>query len=361
MRRLIKIIGGVLLGLLALAGVTLAGALAYRAHVQHENSLALQILSPRGIDEGSYVQIGGLRQWIQIRGEDKDNPVLLFVHGGPAMSMIPFTYRSMRPWEKSFTVAQWDQRGAGHTYFLNGGADSTATGMRQIVEDGVQVAEYLRTRLGKPKIIVVGESWGSAVAIEMVRAHPELFYAYVGTGQAVDMRRADGETYRMLLERTGAQHDEAASRQLVAIGPPPYSSATSRKAEQQVLGEQLAKVEDQGLMGRDFLYAPGYSLRELFETIAGATQHRSGLVRDDERYSVLSGGSQFAVPLFFFQGSEDLIAPASLVSELSRQVKAPRSELVLFPGGGHNAFYFSSERFLQELNARVRPLVHQRK
>ena len=357
MRRLIKIIGGILLGLLVLAGVTVAGALGYRAHIQHENRRALQIVSPRGIDEGSYVQVGGLRQWIQIRGEDRDNPVLLFVHGGPAMSMIPFTYRSMRSWERSFTVAQWDQRGAGRTYFLNGGADSTATGMRQIVEDGVGVAEFLRAHLGKPKIIVMGESWGSAVAIEMARAHPELFYAYVGTGQAVDMHRAEELTYRMLLERARAQHDEAASRELIAIGPPPYTNPTSRKAEQQVLGAQLDKVEDQSLLGRDLLFAPGYSLRDLFESMVAATQHRSVLVHDDESYSVLASGTQFAVPLFFFQGTDDLIAPASLVSELSGQVKAPRSELVLFPGGGHNAFYYFSDRFLQELNARVRPLA----
>lgn len=357
MRGLIKIIGGVLLSLLVLAGITVTAALGYRAHVQHENRLALQIVSPRGIDEGTYVQIGGLRQWIQIRGEDKANPVLLFVHGGPAMSMIPFTYRSMRPWEKSFTVAQWDQRGAGRTYFLNGGADSTATGMSQIVADGVLVAEFLRAHLGKPKIIVIGESWGSAVAIEMVRAHPELFYAYVGTGQVVDMRRADELTYRMLLECARAQADQAASRQLIAIGPPPYTNPASRKAEQQVLGEQQVKVEDQRLMARDFLYAPGYSLRELFESIAGATQHRSVLLRDEESYSVLAKGAQFAVPLFFFQGTDDLITPASLVSELSRQVKAPRSERVLFPGGGHNAFFYFSDRFLEELNARVRPLA----
>jgi pimeloyl-ACP methyl ester carboxylesterase len=358
MRRLIKIIGGVLLGLLVLAGLTVGGALGYRAHIQHENRLALQIVSLRGIDEGSYVPIGGLRQWIQIRGEDKGNPVLLFVHGGPAMSMIPFTFRSMHPWEKSFTVVQWEQRGAGRTYILNGGADSTATGMNQIIDDGVQVTRYLRAHLDKPKIIVMGESWGSAIALEMVRARPELFYAYVGTGQAVDMRRAEGLSYRMLLERVRAQHDEAAIRQLVAIGPPPYASAASRMTEQQVLGEQMAKAESEKLMGRDLLFAPGYSLRELFESFAGATRHRSVLLHDDETYSVLARGSQFAVPLFFFQGTDDLVAPASLVSELSRQVKAPRSELVLFPGGGHNAFYFLSERFLQELDARVRPLAH---
>lgn len=357
MRSLIKVIGGILLGLLILAGVLVAGGLAYRSHVQQENRVALQVTSPRGIAEASYVEIGGLRQWIQIRGEDKTNPVILFVHGGPAMSMIPFAYRTMQPWEKSFTVVQWDQRGAGRTYLLNGGADSTATGMSEIVADGVQVAEFLRTHLGKPKIIALGESFGSAVALEMVRAHPELFYAFVGTGQAVDMHRADQASYQMLLERVRAQHDAAALGKLVASGPPPYTSNASRDAEQQVLGQQLAKVEDQGQMGRDFLYAPGYSLRDLYASVVGATQHRAELLKDDDAYSVLAHGSQFAVPPFFFQGTEDLIAPASLVSELARQITAPRLELVLIPGAGHNAFYFFSDRFLQELNARVRPLA----
>ncbi|MEJ0007826.1 MAG: alpha/beta hydrolase [Steroidobacteraceae bacterium] len=174
--RILKILALSVLGLIVLTGVAVGGALGYRSYRQHRNSDSLSIRTEQGIEQGMFVDIGGLRQWLQIRGEDRNNPVILFVHGGPALSMIPFTYRSMRAWEKYFTIVQWDQRGAGRTYLLNGGADQTASGMAQIVDDGVRVSEFTRHLLHKDKIIVLGESWGSAVALEMARRRADLFY-----------------------------------------------------------------------------------------------------------------------------------------------------------------------------------------
>jgi pimeloyl-ACP methyl ester carboxylesterase len=357
MRRALRIVGLTIGVLVVLVGVLIAVAFGYRSYRQHENHLAMQILSPAGIDEARFVPIGGLPQWIQIRGEDRANPVLLFVHGGPAMSMIPFTFRSMRPWEKYFTIVQWDQRGAGRTYIHNGGADSTSSGMNQIIDDGLRVTDYIRSRLGKDKIIVMGESWGSAVALEMVHRRPDLFYAYVGTGQAIDMPRADVLTYRLLLERLQAEHNESDVQQLTSIGPPPYVSAASTGIEQGVLGRYLSKSENDAKWARDFLFAPGYSLRDLFEVLAGATSHRAILVKDDDKYSAFSHGTQFIIPVFFFQGTDDIVAPLQLVREYVSQVTAPSKELILFPGGGHNAFYFMSDCFLHELVTRVRPVA----
>jgi pimeloyl-ACP methyl ester carboxylesterase len=359
LRIMFKIIVIGLVSLVVLIGVAIGGAIAYRAYQQHQISGTFRIQSPNGIDEAMFVEIGGLRQWVQIRGEDKDNPVILLVHGGPALSMIPFTYHSMRGWEKYFTIVHWDQRGAGRTYLLNGGADTTATGMRQIIDDGVQVSTFVRSRLHKDKIIVLGESWGSAVALEMARQRPDLFHAYVGTGQAIDMRRAEIATYRLLLERVRAEHDDNAVQQLTTIGPPPYTDLSLQTLEQKILGANPAASESTGAlegMAGDFFFAPGYSLRESYQIVLGATKHRSNLVAEDNNYKASSHGQRFELPVFFFQGSEDIQAPLQLVAEYVQDISAPQKQLVVFPGGGHNTYYFSSERFLEELRARVRPL-----
>ncbi|MGH7484231.1 MAG: alpha/beta fold hydrolase, partial [bacterium] len=134
-----------------------------------------------GINEAVFVPIGGLDQWLSIRGENRRNPVLLVVHGGPADPQWPQAAK-YRPWEKSFTVVQWDQRGAGHTFGRNG-EKTPDVNLERITRDGIEVAEYLCRTLGKKKIIVLGHSWGSLVAIQMVQRRPELFAAYVGTGQ----------------------------------------------------------------------------------------------------------------------------------------------------------------------------------
>lgn len=91
-----------------------------RARRRRENAVAFTIRTPNGIDEGRFVRLGGVEQWIQIRGEDRTNPVVLVLHGGPAtsyMGLIPL----FRPWERSFTVVQWDRRGVGRTFGHNGG------------------------------------------------------------------------------------------------------------------------------------------------------------------------------------------------------------------------------------------------
>jgi pimeloyl-ACP methyl ester carboxylesterase len=353
--RILKIVTLGLVGIIVLSGIAVGSALGYRTYRQHQNSEALGIHAVNGIEQGKFVDIGGLRQWIQIRGDDRNNPVILFVHGGPAMSMIPFTYRSMRPWEKDFTIVQWDQRGAGRTYVLNGGADETASGMDQIIDDGVRISEYARTLLHKDRIIVLGESFGSAVALEMARRRPDLFYAYVGTGQSVDTQRAGALTFQLLSERVRSEHDAKAIDQLGALGPPPYADASRMTLEQRLVADHPAASER--AWGLDFLFVPGYSLRESFELLGGATQHRSKLLAEDLHYNAESRGKRFEVPVFFIQGSEDIQAPLQLAAEYMAAISAPRKALVVIKGGGHNAFIFYSQRFLAELDARVRPLA----
>lgn len=353
--RILRTAGLVLVGAVVLTGIAVGAALGYRIHRQQQNHDALRISSANGIEQGGFVTIGGLRQWIQIRGQDRSNPVILFVHGGPAMSMIPFTYRSMQAWEKFFTIVQWDQRGAGRTYELNGGADATAAGMDQIIDDGAEVADYARNVLHQKRIILLGESYGSAIALEMARGRPDLFYACVGTGQLVDEPRAQRLTYQLLLQRVRAQHDEKATRELVAIGPPPYADASRRVLEQGIEADNPAASERN--WGPDFLFAPGYSLRDIFQTFIGASRHRSKLVAEDLQYQAVRRGSHFEVPVFFFQGSEDIQAPLELAAEYMAAITAPRKALVVLPGGGHNAFIFYSQRFLEELNSQVRPLA----
>ena len=131
-----------------------------------------------------YVKIGGIDQWIQIRGEDRDNPVILFVHGGPGGSTIPMS-SGWQPWEKYFTIVQWDQRGAGRTFRTTGESIATTMTLAQMTRDGVEVAEYLRAHLHKDRIILIGHSWGSFLGIHIVKQRPDLFHAFVGTGQVV--------------------------------------------------------------------------------------------------------------------------------------------------------------------------------
>src|SRR5262245_895389 len=182
-------------------------------------------LPPSGIDEHGYVRIGGVDQWVQIRGADRANPVLLMLHAH-GVSMVPLTplYTS---WERHFTVVQWDRRTVGRTRRAarrSGDADWT---FDRFVADGVELVEHLRQRLGQDRVVLAAHSQGTVVGVGMVRRRPDLFHAYVGMGQMVDMQRNESIVYERLLALAKTAGRRRVVDGLVKLGPPPYPDRES--------------------------------------------------------------------------------------------------------------------------------------
>jgi pimeloyl-ACP methyl ester carboxylesterase len=159
------------------AGVIAApavGGLAYRKARQRRVARALMIDTPNGIVEQRFVKVGGIDQWVQLRGEDRDNPVLLVLHGGPSWPNAVFTL-PLRPWERYFTVVQWDHRGAGKTLGRNGKAGSGEMTFHCRVADAIEVTEFLRQYLGTDKVVLLAESMGTLTGTPLVKLRPDLF------------------------------------------------------------------------------------------------------------------------------------------------------------------------------------------
>jgi len=158
------------------------------------------------IQEAKYVTLGGIEQWITIRGADRANPVLLLIHGGPgdAQSALRSTYAV---YEKDFTIVQWDQRGAGRTYLKNPNSPPVP---ERVELDGIELAQYLCAYLTKKKILLLGHSWGSHLGVEMVQRRPELFAAYVGTGQVGSWRASVRAQFDFMLAQSRRANDRQA-------------------------------------------------------------------------------------------------------------------------------------------------------
>src|SRR5262245_36550911 len=159
-------------------------------------------LPPSGIDEHGYVRIGGVDQWVQIRGADRANPVLLMLHAHGA-SMIPLTplYTS---WERHFIVVQWDRRTVGRTRRASRGAGDADWTFDRFVADGIELVAHLRQRLGQERVVLAAHSQGTVIGVAMARRRPDLFRAYVGMGQMVDMARNEAIVYARLLGKARA-------------------------------------------------------------------------------------------------------------------------------------------------------------
>src|SRR5262245_26945396 len=141
------------LALVLLVGLVVGGGLGYRAWRQHEGEALLRIATPNGIDDALFVEIGGMPQWVTIRGHDRNNPVILVLHGGPA---APLGEREFISWEREYTVVQWHQPGAGRTFLAAGRVLPPDLTIESVVEDGLELTEWLRRRLGKDKLILLG-------------------------------------------------------------------------------------------------------------------------------------------------------------------------------------------------------------
>ena len=179
------------------------------------------------IDESAYVKIGDIDQWITIRGQDRNNPVLLILHGGPGDVTSPWGYVYFHDWEKYFTVVQWDQRGAGKTLEKSGESIASTMTIDRMVQDGIEVSAYLRQHLNQEKIVLVGHSWGSLLGLLMAKAKPELFYAFVGTGQVPgSSMEANVMAYGLALQWARTVKNSEALADLSRIGPPPYKDGT---------------------------------------------------------------------------------------------------------------------------------------
>ncbi len=325
--------------------------------IQARNAEVYAISSPKGIDEAQFVTIGGIEQWITIRGWDRDNPVLLFLHGGPGDVTNPWTFALFAPWEKHFTMVQWDQRGAGRTLRKSGPAIAPTITVDRMVQDGIELTEYLLKHLGKKKIIVVGHSFGTILELGMVRARPELFYAYVGTGQIADETKNYIVAYDELLKKARAVGNQQAIDELSQVGPPPYESGRGYRVQWK--WANAFEGADQFLAGTIglTLVAPGSSVQEMNDIGDGEILSAGQLVGATKSRRPKELGLEFSIPVFFIQGAEDFTAPTALARSYLDAIKAPRKEFVTINGGGHFSVFMHSDQFLQELIRLVGPLT----
>lgn len=192
-----------------------------------------RVVTPRGVDETFVATLGGARQVVNVRGADRANPILVFVHGGPGAVEMPFAWAFQRGWEDHFTVVQYDQRGAGRSFPLNDPKALAPTmTLERYRDDAIELIELLRARFGKRKVVLMGHSWGSAVGLAVAARRPDLLHGYVGVGQVIDFR--DGEAAGMAWTRARAleKGDRAAVAAIDALAPYPRSGPfTIEKAD----------------------------------------------------------------------------------------------------------------------------------
>lgn len=351
--------GKIVLAVLAVVAVLLLSFTVYRAMRQSDVAERQALRGPNAIDEAGFVRIGSIDQWVSIRGEDRRNPVLVVLHGGPGAGFQIIGYDAMRPWERDFTVVQWDQRGAGRTFGRNGKTGSGALSIDQMADDASEVVRYALARTGQAKAIVLGASWGSILGVQVARRSPELVTAYVGAGQVVDMAANEAVGYEGLMARLKARGQTKAAAKLAAIGPPPYAGLSVLLKERRILMTN-PPASERGMLtavAASALFAPDTRLKDVWDWQAGQFFSIGKLYGPMMAYSDRTAAPVIPVPVVIIQGDEDIQTPTSLARAWFDTIQAPSKTWVSVPGGGHNAILAMPEAFHAALVEHVRPLA----
>lgn len=352
-------IGTILGGAAGVLALPVVGGLAWRKARQRRVAKALEIDTANGIVEERFVKVGGIDQWIQLRGEDRDNPVLLVLHGGPGWPNAVFNL-PLRPWERHFTVVQWDHRGAGKTLGRNGKAGSGEMTFDRRVADAIEVIEFLREHMGVDKVVLLAESMGTLTGVPLVKGRPDLLHAVVATDLYVDMARNEARKYQLTLERLRAAGNAKGIAALERIGADPtrwdlqaWNTNMAWAFRTNVPTPNL----DRRLLFPLALSSPIYTLRDLSTLFVGFQWSTAQMFEELNAYDARRLGTRFEVPFFLFQGETDVVTLTSLAEEYFEEVEAPTKELALIKDAGHFAAFTQPERFLTELLTRVRPLA----
>lgn len=306
------------------------------------------------ISEKVWIDVNGIRQGMFIRGENSQNPIVLYLHGGPGTPMLQFiTYleKEVRL-EKYFTVCYWEQRGSGMTYHKS--TDPSTMTAEQMVEDTRQVTEYLKSYFGQDKIYLIGHSWGSYLGVKTIEKYPEDYLAYVGIGQVTNQVESERLAYEFMRKHAQEIHDQDVIKQLEKYNP--YDRCFPQldylvKGRTKMLNKYGIGHLHQGLSPTDipkslFVFK-GYTMIEKVNWFLGADfsmVHLFPTVLEDDLFT---SSAKFEIPFYIVQGDYDYMVSSVLAKKYLESIEAPKKEFFSFSNSAHSPNMEEPEKFIE--------------
>ncbi len=322
-----------------------------------------RITAPSGVQDAYKTKIGGVDQWLTVRGQDRANPMILFVHGGPASPVTPTMWQFQRPIEEYFTVANWDQRASGKSYGETA-PDKVADTIRieRYVMDAIEVAEHLKARYKQRKLILMGHSWGTVVGMQAALKRPDLFYAYVGIGQVLNVRENERISFEYAYERAKRENNVEAVKEMASIAPYPGAQPITReriiiaRKWPQYYGGLTAFRSESGYFFRGPLLSPEYTPQQVQDIDKGNVLTLGRILPAflDVDFSKVA---HFPIPVVMFLGRHDYTTPAAPTVAWMHKVDAPYKRVVWFERSAHMIPWEEPGKTLVSLIDVVRPLA----
>jgi pimeloyl-ACP methyl ester carboxylesterase len=311
---------------------------------------------PGSIAEVAYLRLGGLDQWVMIRGENVDNPPLIFLHGGPGWSETAWLRYFNAPLERHFTVVYWDQRGTGKSFTRH--IPRASMTVEQFMSDLDELVDAVCNRLGKTKVVIFGHSWGTVLGALYAARFPQKVAVYVGGAQIGDWPTTESRSYAFAVAEAQRQGADRAMKKLRAIGPPPYSADsvfTERTAVLRLDGR--ASPKEVWKIARAALTAPESSLLDAVGAMRGFRFSMNAMWPEVSRLNLIQLAPILTMPVFLLLGRKDHWVPPETSMDYFNALTAPSKQVVWFEESAHEMFVDEPARFNQTMISLVRPVA----
>lgn len=292
--------------------------------------------SNRLIYSEEYVRINGIEQYLFHAGINYDNPVMLFLHGGPGFAESTLSYIFQAKWEKIFTVVHWDQRGAGKTLTKNPGECITIDLM---LKDLFEIVQYLKRKYSKQKIIIFGHSWGTVLGSIFIKKYPEEVAYYIGVGQVISMFENERVGYEKVKELVLRTNDKKSLKELEALGDYPgdnHGIAFKKKSEKLRAVQGKYNLAANGNLSAiiGLIKSPIFKLSDISALIK-MDKPNEEVIEFWSKFDIRSESAEYKVPIYYILGENDWQTPHVIAEEYFKKINAPHKKLYLIPGAGH--------------------------
>jgi len=312
------------------------------------------------IDRKTKVMLGDLAQKIHIKGSDADNPILLFLHGGPGVCNRHAVMTAHSDLAKDFIIVAWDQRGSGGSY--KGAAVGTLT-IDRLVEDARELVQWLCKEYDKEKVFIIGGSWGSELGTFLAFRYPEQIAAFVGFGQVVNSEKNEELCYNFSLEEAEKAGDSKAVEVLKSVGPPVgglykggFEGMMAQRRIMMKYGGYSQNAKRRSYfrsMVLPMLFSGEYSIEDMIGLVKGYKYVLTAMLEEVAKTDFPATHTEFLVPYYILNGRHDRNTPAELVEDYYNLIKAPDKDLIWLEQSAHNPMTDEPEKFKKLLREKL--------
>lgn len=292
------------------------------------------------------VELGKLKQFIMVRGNDKSNPIILFLHGGPGYSQISYARKYQEKLEQDFIVVNWDQRGSGKSY--QSSIPKATMNKEQFISDTKQLIDYLCENYNKEKIYLAGHSWGSELGLNVIEEYPDKIIAFISLGQVVNQVEGERISYNYTLQSAKKNNNEFAINELENIGVPPYKDVVKDKVIQQKWLKKFGGVETIDTR-KDMIWASIFSKEyagfDGIKLALGSKFTADEMWNDRYKFDAFKQIPKVHIPIYFCVGRHDYTTPFELIERYYEYVDAPKKELLWFEYSAHFPHFEEVDKF----------------